>query len=316
MSLIATVVLPVFGLVLLGYAVARMPVLDQSGVRGLAAFVGWIGIPALLFRTTAVTAPHQGFEIGILVTYFGGCAVVAAAAMAVAAAGFRLRFDALAIFGMGSTYSNTVLLGLPLVQAAFGDAGIAVMLRIIALHSALLIPATSLLVELGRGGAGAWWRLPRVIAGAVLRNPIIVALLLGLAWRLGGQPLPVAADRLTEMLAGTAGTLALFALGASLAGYRLTGNLAQAVAVTTVKLVVHPAATWLIAARVMHLAPLPVAIATLSAALPTGANVFILARQYDCEAESSASATVISTALSAITLSLLIPWLRTMGAES
>ncbi len=313
MSLLAAVVLPVFGLVLLGYGVARSPVLDAGGVRGLANFVGWIGIPALLFRTMAVDAAGQGFEAGILVTYFGSCAAVAVLAMIAAAALFRLRLDGLAIFGMGATYGNTVLLGVPLVQAAFGGAGMAVLLRIIALHSALLIPTTSLLVEIGRGGAGVWRRLPTVFAGAVLRNPIILALLAGFAWRLTGQPLPGPIDRVTAMLSGAASTLALFALGASLAGFRLTGNVRQAAAVATFKLAVHPAATWLVASRLLHLSPLAVTIATLSAALPTGANVFILARQYQCEQEASASAIVISTALSALTLSVLIPWLRAAG---
>jgi hypothetical protein len=303
---VVEIVLPVFGLVLAGWALAQTSVLSREGVRGLSNFVFYIAIPTLLFRTMARGVIPANVEWGIVLSYFGGCLALFAAAMAFGRAAFRLRADESAVLAMGATFSNTVLLGIPLVLAAFGEAGLLPIMMIVAFHSTTLISLTTIVVETSRGRRGGGVRIVWSTTKALAQNPVLAALLTGLAWGAAGLPLPTPVDRFAQLLAGAAAPCALFALGATLAGYRIAGNLSESLTMVALKLVAHPLLVWLLATEVFAIDPMWAAIATITAALPIGANVFVLAQKYDIYVQRSTSATLISTGASVITVALLV----------
>jgi hypothetical protein len=111
---------------------------------------------------------------------------------------------------------------------------------------------------------------------------------------------------LIDLLAAAATPAALFSLGATLAGFRLAGDLGESLVVVAIKLLVLPLVVWLFATRVFHLGDLDTAVATTCAALPTGSNAFILAQRYDLYVARAASSVLISTALSIVTLGALL----------
>jgi predicted permease len=113
-------------------------------------------------------------------------------------------------------------------------------------------------------------------------------------------------DAFTGMLSGAATPCALFALGASLSAYRIAADLRSTLAMTGFKLAVHPLFVWLLATFVFRLDPMWVAIGTLTAALPVGANVFIMAQRYDVFVGQTTAAIVISSLASLATVSALI----------
>lgn len=305
MQAVLEIVLPVFGLVLAGWALARTRVLTPDGVRGLSNFVFYIAIPTLLFRTMARGAIPANVEWGIVLSYFGGCFALFAATAGVGRLAFRLRLDEGAVLAMGATFSNTVLLGVPLVLAAFGEDGLLPIMLIVAFHSTTLIPLTTMVAEAERRqGGGA--RLVAATFKSLAQNPIIVALAIGLAWGFWTPGLPAPVDRFAQLLAGAAAPCALFALGATLAGYRISGALPASLTMAALKLVGHPALVWLLAMSVFAIEPMWAAIATITAALPIGANVFVLAQKYDAYVPQSTSATLISTAASVVTVSILL----------
>ena len=107
--------------------------------------------------------------------------------------------------------------------------------------------------------------------------------------------------------------LAAFALGASMAGYRIAGALSESLTMAGFKLFVHPAAVWLLGRYVFDLGPLILAVPTITAAVPTitaavpiGANVFIMAHKYEVYLARVTSAVVISAALSVLTLAVAL----------
>jgi malonate transporter and related proteins len=148
------IVLPVFGLVLAGWALAQTSALSREGVRGLSNFVFYIAIPALLFRTMGRGAVPAEIEWGIVLAYFGGCLLLFCATMPLGRLAFGLRADESAVLAMGATFSNTVLLGVPLVLATFGEQGLLPIMLIVAFHSTLLISLTTVVVEASRGARG------------------------------------------------------------------------------------------------------------------------------------------------------------------
>lgn len=306
METTVNIVLPVFGLVLCGYLVGRSRILTEAGIDGLTTFVFYVAIPVLLFRTVIRNELPAADDLAIVFAYFTGCYALFFIAMLAGRLFFKLPLDQLAVMAMGAVYSNTVLLGLPLVFATYGEAGMLPILIIIGFHSALLIPLTILLIELGQGtGRG---RLAVVVSSVKTTavNPVVIALAAAVLFSAAGLTLVEPADRFAQLLSGAAAPCALFALGASLAAYRIAGDLKQTLTMVAFKLVALPALVWLLSAHVFGLDPLWTAVATITAAMPSGANVFIYARSYGIYVARATSATLVSTGLSIVTVAVLL----------
>lgn len=309
---IFAVVLPLFGLALAGYVAGRAGWVEEAGIKGISAFVFYLAIPALLFRTLVRSELPTTFDLDIVFAYFTASLAVMLAARAIGRFVFANRADELAVMGIGAMYSNAVLLGIPLVFAVFGEAGLLPMMMIVTFHSLILLPLVMVLIEVARGGAASAGGSRRVLVStlaAVFRNPVILAMLAGIAYKLTGLGLPRPVDAFAELLSGATAPCALFALGATLAAYRLGGDLRECAAVVALKLFVHPAAVWLMATQVFVLPPLWAGVAILTAALPSGVNVFIIARQYDVYLARASATVLISTGLSVATLVALIVWI-------
>lgn len=302
------IVLPVFALIACGYALARSPLLSAEGVRGLNNFVFYVVVPGLLFRATSKGLPLETLSVDILYAFFGAVFLVYGLGALIGGSLFRLRWDESVLLAMGSTFGNTVMMGIPLILTAFGEAGAGPLTMIIAFHSTILISGTTILVEFSRGNRGTLLSTVWAAVIAVLRNPVILALLAGFGWFLTGWTLPAPASRFIDLLAGAAPACALGALGASLTGFRLAGDLKHAATSTVLKLAALPALVWLLATFVFELEPVSIAVAVILAALPTGANVFVLAQRYDIYTARAASGVLISTVLSVVTVGLVVIW--------
>ncbi|MEQ9123435.1 MAG: AEC family transporter, partial [Alphaproteobacteria bacterium] len=104
--------------------------------------------------------------------------------------------------------------------------------------------------------------------------------------------------------AAAAAPTALFALGATLAGFRIAGDLAEAATVGGLKLVLNPLIAWALAGPVLGLAPMTVAAVTMLAALPCAVNPFLLASRYEAYTRRASAAIVLSTAASVVTVAI------------
>lgn len=313
MQAVIEVVVPVFGLIAAGYVLARTPLLSTEGLRGLTNFVFYIAIPALLFRTLARGLPGGSLDFTILYAYFGGVAILYVLAMLTGRLVFAIGFAEQALFAMGAAFSNSVMLGIPLVYTAFGDDGIAPITLIITFHAIVLIGTTTVLVEIGQGSGTSITAIARATVVSLLRNPVIVAMAIGLGWDALDLPIPDLLDRFVNLLSGAAAPCALAALGGSLTTFRLGGNLRESAVMTVLKLIVLPVLVWLLATYVFPLAPTWRAVAVLVAALPIGSNVFVLAQKYRLYVARTASGILISTVLAVITVTLLLAILRPAG---
>ncbi len=311
MTAVLETVLPVFALVFAGYFMGRR-FIGAEGIKGLSGFVYYFAIPALLFRTMSRGYLPGSEDLILLLAYFGGSFFVYALSIGLGHRLFGNSVAELGLMGMAGCFGNTVLLGIPLTLAAFGEAGMLPLTLIITFHSALLFPLSILVVELGRGGGG-WRKALGDSVKALSRNPVILAILAGLAYGATGLGLAVPVEAFITLLSGAAAPAALFALGASLAGYRIAGDLKEIMLSCAIKLLVHPLAVAVLAFWVFDLRGDWAAIALLTAALPAGANVFVLAQQYNIYLGRAASIVLISTGLSMLTLSVLLSRLQAGG---
>lgn len=295
---------PLFLLVALGYALARLGGWQGEVPDALAKFVFAVAVPALLFRLMSAfpTLPHV--DPMLLVAYFGGTFVVYAVALVAGFALFDLDGAAASVFGMGAVFANTVLLGVPIVQVTLGERAMPAISLVIVFNALILWLLVTVSVE--------WARHRRAsVAGfattarSVIANPIVGSILAGTAFGYTGWTLPHWAESALAMLAQAAVPLSLVALGMSLWEYGWREGWRASLAITAGKLALLPAAVYALA-RLLGLSTVETQAITVLAAMPVGANVYLMAKAFNALGGPTSSSIVLSTALAAVTTPVVI----------
>jgi predicted permease len=296
-----TLTFPVVALIALGYGLARSGVITASGEASLANLVFFATTPALLFRAMASMPPPDLADLGVLLGYFAPSLALYAAWLVAARRIAGASLGVAAIGAMGVGFSNTVLLGIPIIDRAYGAPGLRLLVLIVSIHSATFFTLTTLLIESDRGRARIGATL-RATAIAMAKNPILLSIAVGAAWGAAALPIPAPLDHALQLLGSATSTIALIAVGAGLAAMRLGEAIVASAAISATRLLVVPLGVWVATRHILGLEPLAVAVATISAALPVGTNVYILARRYDVGSGMAAGAVLISTLAAALTV--------------
>jgi hypothetical protein len=298
------VVLPVFGIVIAAFATARAVELPGWLHAGIQRAAFDVLVPLLLFGTLSQVALPETLPVSFFAAYYGATLLLYALVLAAAVRGLGAAPAAGNVAALCATYGNSVLLGIPLVLRAFGDAASLPLFGLVAVHSPLLFLVTSLVHELA-GGGGSWQATLRTAVRRLVASPILAGIAAGLAVNVAGLPLPAWLAAVTGVAAQAALPVALVAMGIGLAGHRLRGALPAASVLVALKLLVHP----LLVAGAMALTPAPPlwrAVATVMAALPSGINVYLFATRFAAGEAAVATAILASTLLSMATLTLLL----------
>lgn len=305
MNHILAIIVPVFAVVAVGYLAARGGLLTPADNSGLAKFVFSLALPLLLFDSLSHLESPGEFRWQFLLSFFAGVFIVYALGMLLSRFLFGAAGREQAILGLGGAYSNMVLIGLPVVSAAFGPPGLLPMLILVSLHSVLLFSVFLLQMERSDGN-GSWLSRLWQSARSLLENPLILGLLAGVLFRQLGWQLPGPLAQATHIIGQAALPCSLIVLGASLREYKLGGELGKAWAIVTLKLLAQPLIVWLLAFHVFDLEPLWAAVAVIAAALPVGVNAYIMAERYQVGRATISAAILISTLLSVVTQSVLL----------
>ncbi|RVC08882.1 AEC family transporter, partial [Mesorhizobium sp. M7A.F.Ca.AU.002.02.1.1] len=244
MSPLTETVLFVFSLVALGYLAGLTGYLKPASGEGISEFAINVAMPLLLFQTMVKSDFHGVAPWPLWGAYFTAVAMTWAAGHLVTTRIFGRDARAGIVGGVSSSFSNVVLLGIPFVLGVFGSRGFEVLSLLVSVHLPTMMMASIIMFEIfGRGGSEPV-HLLRIVQSFLRRlftNPLIIGILAGLAWRLTGAPLPNLATRLVDTLAGTAGPVALFAMGLSLRRFGISGNVRPALALSVLKLFLMPA---------------------------------------------------------------------------
>lgn len=310
MTALLDVVAPVFGIAALGFAAERFRLLGEAGVKGLVHFVFNFAIPVLLLRSMANMDLPEDVAWSFLVAFYAGSLTTWAVGLAVARALFHRKLDQGAIFGMAAAFSNTVLMGIPIVLTAFGPEATLPLFLIIAFHSATFMPLTLALIQWSRGRGVSLGAQGREVVKVVALNPIVLGLAAGLALNLLHVVLPSPVDRTLGLLGGAAVPCALFAMGAAVATYPLGGEMRPAAVLAFLKLAVHPLVVWIVGGALLGLEGLWLSVAVVMAAMPTGVNVYLFGARYDAAAEVAARTVLLTSVGSVVTISALLVLLR------
>lgn len=304
MQALAEVILPVFLVIGFGYLAAWRGVFTEQMVDGLMRFAQGFAIPVVLFRGIAELDLGQNFDIALLLSFF----IPAIACFVLGTLVARMVFgrspeDAVAI-GFACLFSNSLLLGIPIAERAFGPEGLAGNYLIIAFHSPLLygIGITTMEVVRNRHSTRNPARLAAIVLNAMFHNPLVIGVSLGFAVNLSGLPLPGPVWGAVRMMAGAALPAALFGLGGVLFRYRPAGDAKLIALVCLLSLVVHPALVWLLGREVFALPEAGLRSAVATATMAPGANAYLFANMYGAARRVVASSVLIGTAVSMLTI--------------
>lgn len=304
MEPVFNVVLPVFGIILSGYACGRFQLLGPASSEALNKFVYFVALPVLLFYAMARVHPDEILNWPFLAAFGGGSIIVTIFGIIFARIVFRTRLSEQAMFGMVSIFGNTGYMGIPLSIVAFGDAGALPAIVATVFQTIIMIPIYAVMIEADlRGERGLTAAVN--VTKSLTRNPLMISSVAGLAWSFTGISIPTPVATFCEILSAAAGPSALFAVGMFLVGKPLLHGIGETGSVTAIKLLIHPVVTWALFTFVFEVEPLWYAIGILMSALPAGALCFVVAQNYNVYVQRTSAAILISTIAAGVTLSVL-----------
>jgi malonate transporter and related proteins len=307
---ILTTVLPVFGLIALGYLFAKLRWVDAATAKGLTQFVFVLAIPALLFKTVALMPKQGAAPWSLWIAVFGGLGITWIVAAFVSRGFESLSVSGGAAASMASSFGNLALLGTPLVLAHYGQDAAVALGMVLSVHAPILWFAATLHRELAlHADAISWRAIGRELFLNLATNAIVLALAAAALWRLTGLGLHPFLERMLSMLADASIPTALFSLGLSLASYSLKGQWTGTAIIIALKMILAPLVVFALLQIVPPIPPLWAKIAVLLAAMPTGANAFLFAHRNNESVAAVSAAIALGTALAAGSASVLLYWM-------
>ncbi|MFY9241001.1 MAG: AEC family transporter [Roseovarius sp.] len=299
MQALLDVILPVFVVIGAGYLAVWKSWFSEAGVDGLMRFTQNFAIPCLLFLALTRLDLGQVFDWRLLTAFyagaFGGFCLGLLGARYIFARGWE---DSIAI-GFCCLFSNSVLLGLPLTERAYGADALSANFAIIALHSPFCYGVGITAMELARARGAPGGQVAMKVLKAMFSNALIIGIALGLVVNLTGLPLPAFLRDGFTLLAAAALPAALFGLGGILVRYRPEGDLRVILYVCAVALVAHPVITMTLGSA-LQVSDAAMRSAVITAAMSPGVNAYIFANMYGAARRVAASAVLIGTALSVL----------------
>lgn len=300
---ILAVIAPIFALIALGYVAVRQKLYPAEGVKALIAFVNNFATPCLLFYSIGTSDFRSAFNIGIIGPYYFGAFVCFAIGIVVARRVFANRPGESVAVGFSGTFTNTVLVGLPIMSRAYGEGALPVTLSIIGLHGAILLTLGMVTMELTRRDGQPLGPTLVLAVKRVGSNPLIWGILGGIALSLSGLELAEPVVAFFSMLGQAVVPAALFGIGGALNEFKLSDNWKQALVASLIKLIIHPLIAYALMIWVFRV-PMDIArYGILLSSMPAGINIYVFATYYDRGVSVAANTILISTVLSAVTIS-------------
>ena len=298
--------LPVVLLIAIGFAAGRLRLIRGEAVRDLSNLVFLVLVQALLFRTMA-TAHLERLDLRSVALYY-----IVAGAMFFALLFIQGLNSRSAVVALAAIFSNTLMIGVPLVQLAYGQAGLVHLFTLISMHALVLLTLATVVIELlvAREQAANGQQGHRPIAATVARavknailHPVPLPIIAGFLYSLTGLGLHPVVERPLKLLGDAFGPVALVLVGVTLAQTAIGPHLRGATGISLLKCVVHPLLMAL-AGWALGLSGLALSVMVVAAALPVGANVFLFSQRYHKAEELVTASLAVSTAVAVVTVSI------------
>jgi len=303
-------VLPAFIVIGAGYTAMWNRLMSEDAVDALAKFAQQFAIPCLLFTAVANLDLKAHFNGPVFASYYipAGMIFVLGCLMGRFMFG-RTPAQSVSV-GFCTLFSNMVLLGLAILERAYGAESLSTNYALASVHVLFCYGIGITCMEVLRADGAGPVALVQAGLKAIFKNSLAIGLILGFVANLTNLTLPDVLNSALGMMTQSALPVALFALGGVLFRYKLTSNLPEVGGIAVVKLFVFPALVFIAATYVFDVATPVRNSLVMIAAMPPGINTYIFANMYNRAKQTAATSVVICTALSVLTISA---WLAFLG---
>ncbi|MCR4267383.1 AEC family transporter [Nitratireductor sp. ZSWI3] len=306
MSQVAGLVLPFFGLIFIGYAVARLKPQPVEALGWMNTFVIYVALPALFFQLLAKTPIERLTEWSYILGAVASTYIVFTIMFAASIAISRSTIAESTIKGLSAAYGNIGYMGPGLALLAFGEEAAVPVALIFCFENMIHFAVAPMMMAISGGERESPGKLALEVVRKIVLHPFIVATAAGVVAAALHLTPPLPVERLLAYLASAAAPCALFAMGVSLALRPLKRVPRELGAIALLKLVVHPILCYVILSWIGNFSPSWVFSAVLLASLPTATNVFVISQQYGVWMERASASVLITTVLSVGTVTALL----------
>jgi malonate transporter len=301
--------LPFFAIIALGYGAGRTRFFSEEATSYLTKFVFFFALSAMIFRFAANLELAEVWDTRLIAAYLWGTAFVYGIATIM---GLLRHLDVAttAIEAQCAVIGNIGFLGIPMLTLILGEAAIGPIMMMLAVDLIIFSSLVVILVTGSRDGQIST-RIFKTVGLGLIKNPMIVAMTLGLLCSGFNLTIPVPVNEFLAILGGAATPGALFAIGASLAS-KSAERIEVAGWLTFCKLVLHPLFVGFAALYVFSVDLYSAGVIIAAASLPVAGNVYMLAQHYGVAPQRVSAAILVSTAISIATVSLVIGWVTNL----
>jgi predicted permease len=305
-------VIPFFGLIFIGFVVARLARQPLDALGWMNTFIIYVALPALFFQLLAKTPIEQLtawsyiFAV-VLSTYtvftimFMGSVMVAAGNIAEAT-----------MKGLAAAYGNIGYMGPGIALLALGEEAAVPVALVFCFENIVHFAVAPMMMALSGGKRESPARLAFEVLKKIVLHPFIIATAIGVAAAAFEVRPPMPIERLLDYLASAAAPCALFAMGVTLAMRPLKSMPVEIAPITILKLAVHPALCYVVLSWAGDYPPSWMYAAVLLASLPTATNVYVIGQQYGVWVERASATVLVTTCFSVVTVTSLL-YLITSG---
>jgi malonate transporter len=304
-------VLPLFAIILLGFAAGKLARLPIEGLAWMNFYIIYVALPALFYQLLSRTPVSQFAQIGFILVSISSTFAIFILVYLIARWRKNNQPDA-TIQGLAAAYGNIGYMGIPLGLAAFGPAAGVPVALIFCFENAMHFIVAPLFMALDKSNQQTKFQLGKRITIKIFTHPFIIATIAGVLASVFTFKLPEFAGQTLDLLSKTAGPCALFAMGITAALRPLKRVPVELGYIVPIKLILHPVLVYvLLVWLIPDLDPVWLYSAVLLATLPTATNVFVLAEQYGVWQERASSTIVVSTLLAMVTVTAFLYLVRT-----
>ena len=297
MSALLDVIIPVFLIIGFGYCAVWTKLFSEETIDGLMKFTQNFAIPVLLFDAIAKVDLFNVFDLSLFLSFYLG----ATAGFLIGFLGSRYLFgrpieDAVAI-GFCCLFSNTVMLGLPITERAYGTDALQYNFAIVSIHAPFCYFLGITVMELVKSSEKSIKKNIFVILKAMFSNALVVGIVLGFIVNILGLSIADTIQASIDMITAVALPAALFGMGGILYQYRPEGDAGPILMVCAVSLIIHPLIVWLTGSK-FNLNDAQMRSAVITAAMAPGINTYVFANMYGRARRVASTGVLLSTTLS------------------
>lgn len=297
MSALLDVIIPVFLIIGFGYCTVWTKLFSTDTIDGLMKFTQNFAIPVLLFDAIAKVDLINVFNINLFFSFYLGATI-----------GFLLGFfgsyylfnrplEDSVVIGFCCLFSNTVMLGLPITERAYGEDALRHNFAIVSIHAPFCYFLGITVMELVKSSEKDLKKNIVTILKAMFSNALVVGIMLGFIVNIFEINLAQSIQASIDMITAVALPAALFGMGGILYQYRPQGDIGPITMVCAISLIIHPAVVWL-AGRNFELTDTQLRSAVITAAMAPGINTYVFAHIYGKAKRVASTGVLLSTAFS------------------